>query len=257
MSSVTFESKFIKEKTTTGKYIYHFPIVTTDVSIEGSLLTQDIPPEKLREIVWNFPEECKSKDTVSSIMTQWNSQCSSCFTKPPPLDICVTNTICQIDPASKSPFITTEEELNEWFITWSPTKLLIDTPKFILYWGPIGKKENTRISEEFVFETGFDEQTEPHTIMQEPVESTIGVSELNPEPAAIVESDNFRRNPSIKKDIDRVAGAYEKARHAYEKAEHYNQKFYKKYGFYAVDEDGSETSSFQTDGWLTDYDDAE
>ena len=59
----------------------------------------------------------------------------------------------------------------------------------------------------------------------------------------------------MNKEMNKVMSAYEKARHAYEKANHYNEKFYKKYGFYAVDEDGSETSSFQSESW-TDYEDA-
>jgi hypothetical protein len=258
-ATVTFDSKFSKEKTASGKYVYNFPIVSTDISIEGALITQDTPEQTLQSIVWTAPEECHSKEQSTSIITQWHAQCSTSFTKPPSLEVCIQNISSQIDPTAKAPILTSEEEVNEWIITWHPTRILLDAPKFILYWGPIGKKENTRINEELIFVTDSVGPTD-----QPMTESTdtpiVQFEELNIDSIAPQEqSQNFRRQPNnsaMDKDMNKVVSAYEKARHAYEKATHYNERFYKKYGFYAVDEDGSETSSFQSESW-TDYEGAE
>lgn len=249
MSSITFNPKFLKEKTPSGKYVYQFQTLSTEISIGGALITQDTPKETLYGTVWSMPQECQSIEQTTSILSLWHEQCSSSFTKPPPLNVCIQNAISQIDPASKTPIITTEEESKDWIITWSPTRIQIDTPKFILYWGPVGKKENTRINEELVFEV---ESTTDNT----PVNCTtdtpiVGLEELNLNSITPVHTKN-----SMEKDTNKVVSAYEKARQAYEKATYYNEKFYKKYGFYAVNEDGSETSSFQSEAW-TDCDDAE
>jgi hypothetical protein len=179
------------------------------------------------------------------------------------LEVCIQNIVSQIDPTAKAPILTSEEEVNDWIITWHPTRILLDAPKFILYWGPIGKKENTRINEELIFVTDSAGPTDQS--MTEPItESTdtpiVQFEELNIDSIAPQEqSQNFRRQPNnsvMDKDMNKVVSAYEKARYAYEKATHYNERFYKKYGFYAVDEDGSETSSFQSESW-TDYEGAE
>jgi hypothetical protein len=262
-ATVTFDSKFSKEKTPSGKYVYNFPIHITDISIDGALITQDTPEQTLEAAVWTAPEECYSKERTTSIITQWYEQCSASFTKPPSLEICIQNIVSQIDPAAKAPILTAEEQTKDWIITWSPTRILLDAPKFILYWKPVGKKENTRINEELIFVTDSTGPTDQATT--EPVtESTdtpiVQFEELNIDSITPQEqSQNFRRRPNnstMDKDMNKVVSAYEKARHAYEKATHYNERFYKKYGFYAVDEDGSETSSFQSEPW-TDYEDAE
>ena len=258
MSSITFDSKFTKEKTASGKYVYNFPAIATDISIDGALITQDTPEQALQPTVWTAPEECHSKERAASIITQWYTQCSASFTKPPSLEVCIQNIVTQIDPNAKAPILTAEEEVKDWIITWSPTRILLDAPKFILYWGPIGKKENTRINEELIFIT---DSTGPTTVAATQSDDTpiVQFEELNIDSIAPHdETQNFRRQPNngtMNKDMNKVVAAYEKARHAYEKASHYNEKFYKKYGFYAVDEDGSETSSFQSDAW-TDYEDA-
>lgn len=260
-TTATFDSKFSKEKTASGKYVYNFPIVSTDISIDGALITQDTLEETLQTTVWTAPEECHSKERSTSIITQWHAQCSTSFTKPPSLEVCIQNIVSQIDPTAKAPILTSEEEVNDWIITWHPTRILLDAPKFILYWGPIGKKENTRINEELIFVTDSTGSVDQPIV---PVQSTdtpiVQFEELNIDSIAPQEqSQNFRRQPNnsaMDKDMNKVVSAYEKARHAYEKATHYNERFYKKYGFYAVDEDGSETSSFQSEPW-TDYEGAE
>jgi hypothetical protein len=240
-----FSQRFIKEKTPTGKYTYHFTVAGTGVAIEGATIGPDIPKEKLHDIVWDMPAACQNKDITHPIMTEWLSQCNSFFTKPPPIETCLANVISAVDPTAKAAPLTAEEESQEWILCWQPTKVVIDAPKFILYWAPIDKKENTRINEELIFDT-----IEPET-QAELEEVHFDLNAIGQELPA-EKTDNFRSNAinlAQKKDMERVIHAYEKARHAYEKAEQYNERFYKKYGFYAVEDDGSETSSFQSEAW--------
>lgn len=247
-----FSTRFVKEKTPTGKYIYHFNVASTEIAIEGATIGPDIPKEKLHDIVWDMPAPCHNKDITHPIMTEWLPQCNSFFTKPPPIETCLANVVSCIDPTAKAALLAAEEESEEWILCWKPTKVVIDTPKFIIYWAPIDKKENTRINEELIFDT--IDQEEPAKAETDLEEVHLDLNAFGQD-APAEKSDNFRStaiNLAQKKDMERVIHAYEKARHAYEKAEQYNERFYKKYGFYAVEDDGSETSSFQSEAW-TEY----
>ena len=245
--SITFQTKFEKSKGNGGKLIYTFYIQDSALDVEGSLITSsDIQNggPALQSLVWKIPEGCASH--TKTIMEQWLGQCSSAFSTPPPLEKCVANTVVVIDTGAEIPSISSEEEGMDWSLYWVPTRIQIDAPKFILYWAPMEKKENTRIREELFFETA--------SALEE-----VNLEEFRPSVSAAVPTPAAAPAPiqvdsQLQKDMVRVISAYEKARHFYEKAETYNEKFKKKYGFYAVDEEGSETSSFHSDGW-TEYDD--
>lgn len=226
---IKFNQKFEKEKSTGGKFIYTFRIEDTNIEQEGSCL---IPGADNYNATWKMPDACMLKENITTIMSCWLDKCSSTFTKPPPLSTCILNTIIEVDKACELPIINPEDESKDWIIYWKPTRIEIDAPKILLYWAPLEKKENTRIMEELIFETG----------------GLIEEVKLDAVPATI--DSNFRPtvvNPQMEKDMEKVLYAYEKAHEAYEKAESYNDRFYKKYGFYAVSEDGSETSSFQSE----------
>ena len=248
-ATITFNPRFVKEQTSqTGKYRYCFNVASTEISIEGATIGPDTPKEKLYETVWNMPAQCTNTEHTHPIMTQWLTECVGFFTKPPPLSTCLANVVSMTDPNANATLLAAEEELKEWIMLWKPTRVVIEAPKFILYWAPVDKKENARINEEFIFETMEDvlEAKKEEELVLEEVRL-----DLDAMPAADLgkKTDNFRSAPlnlAQKKDMERVIHAYEKARLAYEKAEEYNERFYKKYGFYAVEDSGSETSSFQS-----------
>jgi len=230
-------------------------VASTEISIEGATIGPEVPKEKLYETVWNMPAPCADKEQTHPIMTQWLTECVGFFTKPPPLSTCLANVISMIDPNASAVPLSAEEEASEWIMCWKPTRVVIEAPKFILYWAPVDKKENTRINEEFIFETLEDEPQVKKE--EEPAleEVSLNLADAMPEADLGKKSDNFRSAPlnlAQKKDMERVIHSYEKARLAYEKAEEYNERFYKKYGFYAVEDSGSETSSFQSEAW-TEY----
>jgi hypothetical protein len=256
---VTYNPQFAKEKGIGGKMVYTFSVHDSSFEEEGTLLTtNDLDRETLRSLVWTMPESCKTH--TSALMESWLKQCSNAFTTPPPLEKCLAQTVIEVDRTAKVPTIGPEETGREWVLLWKPTRIQIDVPKFILYWAPVQKKENTRIHESLF--------SEPATTA--PIVNILAPA-LVPTLAPVIEDVNldamdFRPNPpqgtkteakesALQKDMAKVIAAYEKARHHYEKAEHYNEKFKLKYGFYAVDEDGSETSSFRSEAW-TDYEDA-
>lgn len=264
--SITYNPKFAKDKGAGGKMVYTFSVQDTTFEEEGALLTTtDMDRETLRNIVWSMPDACKQH--TSALMDAWLKQCSGAFSTPPPLEKCLSQTVIEVDRTAKVPTIDPEETSSEWTLLWKPTRIQIDVPKFILYWAPVQKKEITRIHEPLFFEP-----VNTHPIVQAPVQAPVPVSVPVPLLAPGIVSDleevnldamDFRPKPASKseakesllqKDMARVVAAYEKARHYYEKAEHYNEKFKTKYGFYAVDEDGSETSSFRSEPW-TDYED--
>ena len=225
-------------------------MASTEISIEGATIGPDTPKEKLYETVWNMPAQCTNTEYTHPIMTQWLTECVGFFTKPPPLSTCLANVVSMTDPNANAVPLAAEEELKEWIILWKPTRVVIEAPKFILYWAPVDKKENARINEEFIFETMEDVL---EAKKEDGLETTLEEVHLDldamPEADLEKKSDNFRSAPlnlAQKKDMERVIHAYEKARLAYEKAEEYNERFYKKYGFYAVEDSGSETSSFQS-----------
>ncbi len=248
--NITFDPKFEKSKGTGGKLIYTFHVQHSTIEEDGSLITpsdiQNGGPQ-LQSLVWKMPENCAAHTTT--IMSQWISQCSSAFRTPPPVEKCVANTVHVIDNSIQSPIINPEEESSEWILSWKPTRIQIDIPKFILYWAPVEKKENTRIREELFFE-------EEPIIAEGPALEEVNLEEFRPVTSQPQAAAQPQADSQLQRDMARVIGAYEKARHFYEKAEAYNEKFKKKYGFYAVDEEDSETSSFRSDGW-TEYDDDE
>ena len=248
--SISFAPKFDKEKGTGGKILYTFHVQHSAVEEEGALLTPaDIQrggPE-LQHLVWTLPAGCAAH--TEEIMRVWLQQCSGTFTTPPPLEKCLANTVVLMDSNVKIPSIDSEEEDKDWTLWWKPTRIQIDVPKFILYWAPVEKKENTRIREDFFFSAAAAVTTEVTPIVHALEE--VNLDEFRP----IQPQQQQQPDSQLQKDMARVIGAYEKARHFYEKAEVYNEKFKKKYGFYAVDEDGSETSSFRSDGWTEPGDD--
>jgi hypothetical protein len=274
--SVSFAPKFEKEKGAGGKQLYTFHVQHAVLEEEGALLTPaDIQRggTDLQHLVWNIPEGVKTH--TEEIMRTWLQQCSSVFTTPPPLEKCLANTIVLMDNTVKIPTIDSEEEDKDWTLWWKPTRIQIDIPKFILYWAPVEKKENTRIREDFFSAEEVHDQITPivnaleevkleefrpipqaHADVQQQYANVQSQhhADVQPQPHANVQSQN-QADSQLQKDMARVIGAYEKARHFYEKAENYNEKFKKKYGFYAVDEDGSETSSFRSDGWTEPGDD--
>lgn len=284
--SITYNPKFAKDKGAGGKMVYTFSVQDTTFEEEGALLTTtDMDRETLRNLVWTMPESCKGH--TSALMDAWLKQCSSAFSTPPPLEKCIAQTVIEVDRTAKVPTIGPEETGREWTLLWKPTRIQIDVPKFILYWAPVQKKEITRIHEPLFFEPI---NTNP-IVNSQPISLESGLAQGLPQaiipalPSALtqvqapllapgltsvleevnLDAMDFRPKPSSKsevkesllqKDMARVIAAYEKARHYYEKAEHYNEKFKTKYGFYAVDEDGSETSSFRSEPW-TDYEDGD
>jgi len=264
--SITYNPKFAKDKGAGGKMVYTFSVQDTTFEEEGALLTTtDMDRETLRNLVWTIPESCKQY--TSALMDAWLKQCSSAFSTPPPLEKCLSQTVIEVDRTAKVPTIGPEETGREWTLLWKPTRIQIDVPKFILYWAPVQKKEITRIHEPLFLEP-VDTTPIVNSQVQAPVQAPAPV--LAPATVPVLEEVNldamdFRPKPASKteakesllqKDMARVVAAYEKARHYYEKAEHYNEKFKTKYGFYAVDEDGSETSSFRSEPW-TDYEDGD
>jgi hypothetical protein len=260
--SITYNPKFAKDKGAGGKMIYTFSVQDTTFEEEGALLTTtDMDRETLRNLVWTMPESCKMFTEI--IISEWLKQCSTAFSTPPPLEKCLSQTVIEVDRTSKVPTIGPEETGREWALLWKPTRIQIDVPKFILYWAPVQKKEITRIHEPL-----FPEPIATIPIVNPQVQAPIPV--LAPATVPVLEEVNldamdFRpksasksdaKESLLQKDMAKVVAAYEKARHYYEKAEHYNEKFKTKYGFYAVDEDGSETSSFRSEPW-TDYEDGD
>jgi len=250
--SVTFAPKFHKEKGAGGKILYTFHVQHSALEEEGALLTPaDIQRggTDLQHLVWTLPGGCTAH--TEEIMRTWLQQCSGTFTTPPPLEKCLANTVLLMDSNLKIPSIDSEEEDKDWTLWWKPTRIQIDVPKFILYWAPVEKKENTRIREDFFSMTAPDITTPIVHALEE-----VNLEEfrpIQPQQPAIIQPPGT--DSQLQKDMTRVIAAYEKARHFYEKAENYNEKFKKKYGFYAVDEDGSETSSFRSDGWTEPDDD--
>jgi hypothetical protein len=275
---ITYNPKFAKDKGAGGKMIYTFSVQDTTFEEEGALLTTtDMDRETLHNLVWTMPESCKMFTEI--IISEWLKQCSSAFSTPPPLEKCLSQTVIEVDRTAKVPTIGPEETGREWVLLWKPTRIQIDVPKFILYWAPVQKKEITRIHEPLFLEpvattpiVNFQVQAPAQAPEQAPVPVlALGLTQGLPQaPVPVLEEVNldamdFRPKPTSKsepkesllqKDMAKVVAAYEKARHYYEKAEHYNEKFKTKYGFYAVDEDGSETSSFRSEPW-TDYEDGD
>ena len=256
---VTYNPKFLKEKGVGGKMIYTFSVHDSPIEEEGALLTTtDMDRETLRSLVWTLPESCKQH--TSALMEAWLKQCSSAFSTPPPLEKCLAQTIVEVDRSAKIPTIGPEETGREWVLLWKPTRIQIDVPKFLLSWAPVQKKEITRIHEPLFLEVPSLEtmiqNTPPifQTVESALEEVNLDAMDFRPEGAKPTKAES--KESGLQKDMTRVIAAYEKARHYYEKAETYNEKFKSKYGFYAVDEDGSETSSFRSEGW-TDYEDVE
>ncbi len=260
--SITYNPKFAKDKGVGGKMLYTFSVQDSTFEEEGALLTTtDMDRETLRSLVWTLPESCKQH--TSALMEAWLKQCSSAFSTPPPLEKCLAQTIVEVDRGAKIPTIGPEEAGHEWVLLWKPTRIQIDVPKFILSWAPVQKKEITRIHEPLFPEPTPILPQQPTIPIVQPINSAtilpleeVNLDALDFRPEGAKSAKAEPKESGLQKDMARVIAAYEKARHHYEKAEHYNEKFKTKYGFYAVDEDGSETSSFRSEGW-TDYEDVE
>jgi hypothetical protein len=257
--SITYNPKFAKDKGVGGKMLYIFSVQDSSFEEEGALLTTtDMDRETLRSLVWTMPESCKQHTSI--LIEAWLKQCSSAFSTPPPLEKCLAQTIVEVDRSAKIPTIGPEEAGHEWVLLWKPTRIQIDVPKFILSWAPVQKKEITRIHEPLFPEVPslqtMIQNTPPIFQTVESVLEDVNLDAMDFRPEAAKSAKAESKESALQKDMAKVIAAYEKARHHYEKAEHYNEKFKTKYGFYAVDEDGSETSSFRSEGW-TDYEDAE
>jgi hypothetical protein len=236
---IDFHKKFQKERTESGKTLYVFPVESSAIEEEGILIDPDAP--QIRENIWKIPDSCASY--THSIMESWLTQCSSAFAKnPPSAEACQKNTHVLVDETVSVPSISPEEENKEWVICWKPTKIVIDAPKFNLYWGPVTKRENTRIQEDIMAGLNLEETAAE----QEENQDVAPVADLDAIP--VINEENFRLDQrAMQKDITRIKNAYLKAHIYYEKAEHMNTEFFQKYGFYAITEDDSESMESEMD----------
>jgi hypothetical protein len=236
---INFHKKFEKNRTESGKTLYVFAVESSTIEEEGALIDVDSP--QLHDTVWKMPDGCASY--TSSIMETWLAQCNSAFAKnPPSAEMCKKNAVVVVDNSVAIPSISPEEENKEWIICWKPTKIVIDSPKFNLYWGPVLKRENTRIQEDIMAGLSLEETV----VVTEENQDIAPVADLDAIP--VVDEENFRLDQrAMQKDITRIKNAYLKAHIYYEKAEHMNTEFFQKYGFYAITEDDSESTESEMD----------
>lgn len=231
-SLLTFHKKFEKERQDNGKTTYIFTVENATVEEEGVFIDTDAPQP--REKLWSLPAGCANY--TISIMENWLMQCSNAFAKnPPTIELCKKNTRVCVDESVSIPVISPEEEDKEWVIYWKPTKIVIDAPIFNLYWGPIIKRENTRIQEDIMAGLNLGE-----------AEVEVEMADLDAIP--VNSEENFRLDQrEMQKAITRIKNAYLKAHVYYEKAEHMNTDFFQKYGFYAITEDDSDSLESEND----------
>ncbi len=266
-----FDSKFKRQKTPSGNYQYWFSTIYKQseelrnekppLAVDGEIFSfegQMTDEEETRDFC-KLPEEVHNPVISRQVLTQWISDCSGAFVKPPTIEQCLANVQNIFDSNSPVAGIRDNEESSSWLLQWVPTKIIVDIPVYLIYWAPCYKieentripelSEDTKIPEYHTFQVKDPERVytmntrviSPGTQtdwLHEVTESTIPMSDiadlrldLNPEVEA--QREKYRR---------RVREARIRAKLAKYRAERLAQRYEEKFGLYP-DEDDEEAQT--------------
>jgi hypothetical protein len=272
-----FDSKFKRQKTPSGNYQYWFSTIYKQseelrnekppLAVDGEIFSfegQMTDEEETRDLC-KLPEEVYNPVISRQVLTQWISDCSGAFVKPPTIEQCLANVQNIFDSNSPVAGIRDSEESSSWLLQWVPTKIIVDIPVYQIYWAPCYKieentripelSEDTKIPEYHTFQVKDPERVytmntrviSPGTQtdwLHEVTESTIPMSDiadlrldLNPEVEA--QREKYRR---------RVREARIRAKLAKYRAERLAQRYEEKFGLYPdEDEEEAQTEVEQSD----------
>jgi hypothetical protein len=151
-----FSKQFKRETNSEGRYVYCFSTAYRQpedrkydpppLSVAGVSIPEDVPSLHEIEGLYTLPSACSNPELLQQVLQVWLDNCSSAFVSPPSLERLLQTAVSVVDPEERV-YLTTEEEQAQvdWLIQWIPTRICLDRPKVIVYWGPVYKSEVTRM----------------------------------------------------------------------------------------------------------------
>ncbi len=117
--------------------------------MDGEIFSADaqFTEEDTAQMFQKLPEEVYNPTVNKRVFTQWISDCSGAFIKPPTVEKCLANMEALWDNNAPVATMTEEESSESWTLQWIPTRISVDMPRFQIYWAPCYKVKAARIPE--------------------------------------------------------------------------------------------------------------
>lgn len=227
--------------------------------LDGQILRPESSSTELDTIVTTLPEDTSNPTVLKDVLTQWLTDCSGAFVKPPTIDKCLANCQSKLDTNADVVSILSSEEDKDWLLQWIPTTLAVDSPKFTIYWAPCYKVLYTRPADEKISldDSGVDVEVQnpekTYTILPQATRLVNGewMQELTDVSLPLSDS------PALRLDVDleaqrekmrrRVRDARIRAKLARYRAERLASRYEARFGDYPSEDDEEAQTEAETE----------